>query len=54
MWHQEDNLGSLAVGKIANTVVVDTDILNCDIGKLINAKTLGTVIDGDLIYSSNN
>lgn len=53
MWHQEDNLGSLKENKIANLTILDTDILNCDDGKLINAKVLGTVIDGNLVYSIN-
>ena len=54
MWHEEDNLGSLKSNKIANMTILDTDILNCDIGKLIKAKVLGTVIDGNLVYSNNN
>lgn len=52
MWHQENNLGSLASGKIANLTVLDTDLLNDEIGKLVTAKVVATVVDGDIVYKA--
>lgn len=52
MWHQEDKIGSLEVNKIANMVVLDTDLLNGDIEKVPDAKVVATIIDGDEVYKS--
>ena len=52
MWHQENNLGSLATGKIANMTILDTDLLNDEAGKLLTAKVVATVVDGDIVYKS--
>ena len=52
MWHQEDNLGSLATGKIANLTVLDADLLNGNLGEVWNAKVVATVVDGDIVYKA--
>lgn len=52
MWHQENNLGSLATGKIANMTILDTDLLNDEAGKLLTAKVVATVVDGDIVYKA--
>ena len=49
---QEDHLGSLEIGKIANMVVYDTDFLNDDIEKVKDAKLLSTIVDGEVVYKN--
>lgn len=51
MWHQEDKIGSLEVGKIANMTILDMDLLHEDIEKIPLAKILATVVDGEEVYS---
>lgn len=53
-WHQEDRMGSIAVGKLANFVVADKDFLECDIMDLPNAKIMATIIDGGVVYENIN
>lgn len=47
---EEDIKGSIAVGKLADLVVVDKDPLTIDPSDLKNIKTLMTVIDGKIVY----
>ena len=54
MWHQEDKLGSLEVGKIANMSIVDTDLLYSDIEMLPLAQIAATVVDGEEVYNIEN
>ena len=50
MWHEENNLGTLASGKIANLSIFDTDLLNDELGKLLKTNVVATVIDGKIVY----
>lgn len=52
MWHQEDKLGTLEVGKIANMTIVDTDLINEDVNMLPLAQIVATVVDGHEVYNS--
>ena len=52
MWHRENELGSLATGKIANMTVLDADLINDDPGKLLTAKVVATVVDGEIVYKA--
>ena len=52
MWHQENNLGSLMTGKIANMTVLDADLLNDEAGKLLTAQVVATVVDGEIVYQA--
>ena len=52
MWHQEDNLGSLTIGKLANMTIVDVDLLNDDFDKLPDAKVVATIVDGNIVYKA--
>lgn len=52
MWHQEDNIGSLEVGKIANMTILDTDLLKEDIEKLVYAEVVATIVDGEEVYKA--
>ncbi|MDO4941174.1 MAG: amidohydrolase [Erysipelotrichaceae bacterium] len=48
---QENIMGSIEVGKIANFTVYDQDILNIKVEDVINAKLLKTIVDGEEVYS---
>ena len=52
MWHEEDRLGSLEVGKIANMSVLDVDLLNGDIETLPLGSVIATVVDGNEVYKA--
>ncbi len=46
----EDQLGSLEVGKLADLIVVDRDLLECDAMKIRDTQVLRTYLDGKLVY----
>jgi predicted amidohydrolase YtcJ len=46
----EDDIGSLVPGKKADFVVLDRDIMNVPIGKVLETKVLATVVDGRVEY----
>ncbi len=50
--HQQDNMGSLSVGKVANMVVYDQDFLTSDIEKIPDAALLATIVDGETVYKA--
>lgn len=52
-WHEENNLGTIASGKIANFTVMDTDFLNCGEQELPDAKIIATIVDGDVVFKRN-
>lgn len=52
MWHQEDRLGSLEVGKIGNMSVFDVDLINGDIDHLPYGSAVATIVDGKEVYKA--
>lgn len=52
MVNEQDRLGRLLPGMIANCVVYDRDLLDADIEKVPEAKLLATIVDGELVYES--
>lgn len=52
MWHEEDRLGSLEVGKIANMTVFDSDFLEDDMEKVGNSNLVCTIVDGTIVYKA--
>ncbi len=52
MNHEENRLGTLEVGKIANLTVFDTDFLNCDVEAIPTAKLVATVVEGEEVYKA--
>ena len=50
MVHQENKLGSLEVGKVANMSVLDTDLINDDVNDLPFASVVSTVVDGNEVF----
>ncbi len=49
----EDKLGSLEPGKLADLVVLDTDLLTCPEDRIAATQVLRTYVDGKLVYSRN-
>lgn len=54
MWHEENRLGTLEVGKIANLSIYDTDFMNAPLDQVVQAKLCYTVVDGDVVYSGDD
>ena len=55
MWHEEDRMGSLEVGKLANMAVFTADFLHDDmdiIGVSAVLPTAATIVDGEVVYSA--
>jgi len=47
---QEDSLGSIEAGKLADLVVLDTDILTCAEEKVKDIQVLQTYVGGNLVF----
>lgn len=55
MWHEEDRMGSLEEGKLANMAVFAADFLNNDMETIGNSAMLpaaATIIDGKVVYQA--
>lgn len=50
--HREQELGSLETGKIANFTILDQDIMQCGIDKILHTIVCETVIDGETVYKT--
>jgi predicted amidohydrolase YtcJ len=51
---EEDIKGSIETGKLADIVILDTDILECDPQNIVKTKVLTTIVDGKVVYSRKN
>ncbi|MCJ8295362.1 MAG: amidohydrolase family protein [Colwellia sp.] len=51
--NQENKLGSIEVGKLADFAIVNQKILTVATNKIGNTKVLLTVLDGEVIYKNN-
>ena len=47
---QEKETGSIEVGKLADLVVLDTDILKCPVDEIRNTRALQTYVAGKLVF----
>ena len=47
----DDEIGSIEGGKFADLVVLDTDILTCELDDIRDARVLATYLGGELVYS---
>jgi predicted amidohydrolase YtcJ len=46
----EDKLGSIEPGKLADLVVLDTDLLTCPAEQIVKTQVLKTYLDGKLVF----
>ncbi len=51
---EEAEKGSIEVGKMADFVVLDKDIMTCDENEIPNTKVLATFINGEKVYEGNS
>ena len=47
---QEDRMGSIKKGKLANFAVLDKDLLNDPKDEILKAKIISTIVDGNEVY----
>lgn len=50
MWHEENRMGSLAVGKLANMVVFDKNFLTDSLEDVAEARLISTIVDGEEVF----
>ena len=50
MVNEQNHLGKLLPGMVANCVVYDGDLLDSNIENVPNAKLLATIVDGNIVY----
>ncbi len=51
-WRQENRMGSIEFGKLANMTVFDCDFLHDDIEKVAEANIIATIVDGEEVYKA--
>jgi hypothetical protein len=51
--HMEDQIGSLAVGKRADLVVLDRNLFEIDPYEIHQARVLMTILDGEVVYAAH-
>ena len=49
----EDKLGSLEQGKLADLIVLDRDILSVPHNEIKEIEVLTTIVDGKIVYENN-
>jgi predicted amidohydrolase YtcJ len=48
--HSEKDLGSLEVGKLADMVLLDKDVMTIDPREILSTRPLVTIIGGEIVY----
>jgi len=49
--HEEKDKGSLEVGKYADLIIIDRDILNCPVDEILRTKVLATIVGGQIVFA---
>ena len=52
MWHAEDRMGTISLGKLANFCILDRDFMHDDFEKIEKATCLATIVDGEIVYEA--
>ena len=47
---EEKEKGSLEVGKYADFIMLDTDLMNCDVNKILGINVISTWINGEIVF----
>jgi predicted amidohydrolase YtcJ len=50
---EEKQKGSLEVGKVADLVILDTDLMNATFAKIQQLKVLYTIVNGEIVFQKN-
>lgn len=50
---EEKEKGSLEKGKLADFIILDKDIMKCNINEVLNTNVLSTFINGERVYQAN-
>jgi predicted amidohydrolase YtcJ len=48
--HEEKEKGSLEVGKLADLIMIDRDILSCPVDEIREVKVICTIVGGRVVY----
>ena len=49
--HEEAMKGSLEVGKLADFIILDRDVLQCPVDEILRTKVLGTFVGGKVVFA---
>jgi len=49
----EDKLGSLESGKLADLIILDTDLLTCPAEQIVKTKVLKTLLNGKEVFTAS-
>ena len=49
---EERQKGSIEIGKAADFVILDRDLLDEPKKRILNAKIVATILDGNIVYSN--
>ena len=49
---EEHIKGSIEVGKVADFVILDRDLLDESKKRILNAKIVATILNGNIVYSN--
>lgn len=52
MWHEEDRMGTITLGKLANFTVFDRDFMHDDFAEIDKASCIATIVDGEVVYKA--
>jgi predicted amidohydrolase YtcJ len=50
--HDDDKMGSVEVGNLADYAIIDTDILNASVDDILKTKVLKTILGGKVVYEA--
>jgi hypothetical protein len=51
--HEEKIKGTLEVGKLADFIIIDRDLLTCDAQQIPTTKVLYTFVGGRMVYKGD-
>ena len=52
MWHEEDRMGTISIGKLANFAVMDKDFMHDDMSEIEKAGCVAVIVDGEEVYKA--
>ncbi|MEZ4875061.1 MAG: amidohydrolase [Flavobacteriaceae bacterium] len=50
---EENEKGSIETGKLADFVIIDTNIMTCPVDEIPNSKVLKTFVNGEMVFDGN-